>query len=88
MPDNPASDNQEILDMLLGALARFPTKSGKLTAETSLTEDLSLDSVAMMELLVEIEDHFDVGLPLNMMADVSTVQDLADRITHLIGSQT
>jgi len=41
----------------------------------------------MMELLVEVEDHYDVGLPLNMMADIRTVQDLADRITELAGGR-
>lgn len=76
--------NQEILQTLFGFLERFPTKSGRLSEKTDLSADLSLDSVAMMELLVEIEDHFDIGLPLNMMADVRTVQDLADQIKRLL----
>lgn len=82
MPSEPRND--EILETLFGFLARFPTKSGPPRAETDLSADLSLDSVSTMELLVEIEDHYDVGLPLNMMADVRTVQDLADRIAQLL----
>lgn len=74
---------EDVLATVLGFLERFPTKSGTLGPGTDLTADLSLDSVSMMELLVEVEDHYDVGLPLNMMADVRTVQDLADRITEL-----
>lgn len=84
--DSPDLDH-EILPALFGFLARFPNKSQSLTAQTSLTADLSLDSVAMMELMVEIEDHFDIGLPLNAMANVATVQDLADQIRKLLESR-
>lgn len=84
MSSDTPNREQEILSALFGFLARFPRKSGSLTAQTSLTADLSLDSVAMMELMVEIEDHFDVGLPLNAMANVTTVQDLADQIAKLL----
>lgn len=82
MPSEPR--NEDVLATLLGFLARFSTKSGPVRAETDLAADLNLDSVSMMELLVEIEDHYDVGLPLNMMADISTVQDLADRIAQIV----
>lgn len=80
--------NREILDTLLGCLDRFPTKSGTLNAQTDLSADLSLDSVSMMEVLVEVEDEYDISLPLNMMASVSTVQDLADRIGQVVDSSS
>ena len=41
----------------------------------------------MMEVLVEVEDHFDIGLPLNRMANVSTIQDLADLIRTNLGTR-
>lgn len=82
-----ASDLEtDILKNLLGFLERFPTKSGELNAQTDLAADLSLDSVSMMEILVEVEDHYDISLPLNMMANVNTVQDLVDQIKPLIES--
>ena len=86
MSSDPKAD--EVLQTLLGFLARFPVKSGTLGPETDLSADLSLDSVSLMELLVEVEDHYDVGLPLNMMADVRRVQDLADRITELVRAKS
>lgn len=78
---------QAILPVLFGFLERFPLKSGPLSAETHLVADLNLDSVSMMELLVEIEDHYDIGLPLNTMADVNTVHDLAGKIAALTEDQ-
>ena len=56
----------EIIETLYGFLGRFPKAAGNLGPDTKLADDLSLDSVNLMELLVEIEDHYDVGLPLNM----------------------
>lgn len=75
---------QEILDALFDRLSKFPVKSGALCAETSLVADINLDSVAMMELLMEVEDTFDISFPLNMMANVDTVQNLADQIKLLV----
>ncbi|MFO7758513.1 MAG: acyl carrier protein [Roseovarius sp.] len=76
----------DILQTLLGFLERFPTKSGELGAQTDLSADLSLDSVSMMEILVEVEDHYDISLPLNMVANVNTVQDLVNEIKPLVES--
>ncbi|MGX0976468.1 acyl carrier protein [Roseovarius sp. MBR-51] len=79
---------QEILDVLFERLSKFPVKSGELTAQTSLVADMSLDSVNMMELLMEVEDTFDISFPLNMMANVDTVQNLADQIKLLVGKKS
>ncbi|MBD3620223.1 MAG: acyl carrier protein [Chromatiales bacterium] len=74
---------QEILQTLFHLLERFPTKNIELNEQTNLVADMGLDSINVMELLTEIEDHFDVIVPLNVMADVSTVQDLANQVKRL-----
>lgn len=74
---------QEILQTLFQLLDRFPTKNIELNEQTNLVADMGLDSINVMELLTEIEDHFDVIVPLNVMADVSTVQDLANQVKRL-----
>ena len=75
---------QEIIETLYGFLERSPKAEGNLRPDTKLADDLSLDSVSLMELLVEIEDHYDIGLPLNTMADITTIRDLADRISQIV----
>jgi acyl carrier protein len=37
----------------------------------------------VMELMMELEDHFDISIPLNSLPDVNTVADLASEITKL-----
>lgn len=78
----------EIMQTLFQRLEKYPVKSGELSAQTSLVADMSLDSINIMELLMEVEDTYDVSFPLNMMANVNTVQDLADQIKQLVENQS
>jgi acyl carrier protein len=84
MSHEPQDIDTEIMQMLRERLARFSTRAGEVTAQTDLAADMTIDSVNMMELLMEVEDTYDVSFPLNMMASVNTVQDLADQIRKLI----
>jgi acyl carrier protein len=45
--------------------------------------DLDLDSVKVMELMMELEDHFDISIPLNALPDVNSVAELASEIAKL-----
>ena len=79
---------QEILQGLYAMLARFPTRNIELQEQTDLVADMGLDSINVMELLQEIEDRFDIIVPLNVMSDVRTVQDLAIQVQRLIGENS
>ena len=46
--------------------------------------DLALDSLQVMNLLLEIEDKFDISIPVNILPDVKTVRDLALQIENLV----
>ena len=47
------------------------------SAQTRIARDLGLDSVAVMDFVMEIEDHFDISIPLDRIAEVETVENLA-----------
>jgi acyl carrier protein len=51
--------------------------------ETDLLGDLNLDSLQVMNLLLEIEDRFDISIPVSILPDVKTVKDLALQIENL-----
>jgi acyl carrier protein len=44
--------------------------------------DLSLDSLKIMEVLVEIEDRFDISVPINIQ--IRTVRDVILQIQKLV----
>jgi acyl carrier protein len=50
---------------------------------TVISKDLSIDSLAVMDLIMELKDRFDVSIPMNTVAEIHTVDELADTILKL-----
>lgn len=59
---------------------------GNLDENADLVEELGLASVEVMELIEELEETFDIAFPLNDLADVRTIADLARHVQQLAGS--
>ena len=74
---------EEILSDVIPILKRFTKPDMEVTADNHLMHDLDLDSVKVMELMMELEDHFDISIPLNALPDVNTVAELASEIAQL-----
>lgn len=55
----------------------------EITPNTKIIGDTKMDSVAVMDFVLELEDHFDITIPLNRLADVTTVADLLDAVKTL-----
>lgn len=56
----------------------------EVTEETRLIADLSLDSLDTAELVAELEDHFDVVIPMDRLPDLKTVGDIAESLLPLV----
>lgn len=59
-------------------LEPFNPKGIELTPQTDLSADLYMDSVAAMNLVMEIEDRFEIDIPISLLPDVNCLQDLVD----------
>ncbi|HYH19639.1 MAG TPA: acyl carrier protein [Azospirillum sp.] len=53
--------------------------------ETNITKELGLDSLAVMNFVMALEDRFDVSIPMDRLAEIETVDDLATAIADLKG---
>ncbi|HYQ93149.1 MAG TPA: acyl carrier protein [Candidatus Competibacteraceae bacterium] len=73
-----------VLKEIYEVLQPFAKEGQSLSEETELVTDLGLDSVQVMELLLQIEDRFDVSIPLNIMPDVRTIKDLVVQLIAII----
>ena len=71
--DNSVSD---IRDVIYGTLRSSLSKPVELTDQSNIVNDLGLDSVAVMDFVMEIEDKLDVSVPLDRIAEVETLGDL------------
>ena len=52
----------------------------KILPETHFVEDLRADSLDIVELIMDLEEEFDLQIPDEDLPKVSTVQDIVDYI--------
>jgi len=76
----------EIVAELCNVLAPFAEGGQALTEDTRFVTDLGLNSLKILDLLMEVEDRFDVSVPLNILPEVHTVRDLAMQLENLTGA--
>jgi acyl carrier protein len=69
----------------LGQLLRevVPEDPGEIHAGMDLVEEVGLSSVEVMELISLAEDAFDIAFPLNDLASIRTLGELAERIVAI-----
>ena len=46
--------------------------------------DLEFDSIQVIELVAELEDHFNVSIPLNELPRIKTVADMTAELRRLM----
>ncbi len=81
------TDPQAITRLLIDTLAANPRVTREITAETVIVDDLALDSLAVMNFVMEIEDRLDVSVPLDRLAEIRTIGDLAGCLAELAGQR-
>ena len=76
-----------VVDELVKAVAAVIERPDPIDENTELTGELHLDSLQIMNLLLSIEDHFDISIPVNVLANVRTIGDLARHIEERTGQR-
>lgn len=74
------TEYKRILSDLYAGLASFTKGRFEVDENTELVGDLNLDSLQIMELLLFLEDSFDISIPVSILPDVKTVGDLARQV--------
>ncbi|MDZ4735038.1 MAG: acyl carrier protein [Rhodospirillaceae bacterium] len=65
-------------DRVVEILRPFRKSEAPIERGSDLADDLRLDSLAVMDLMMELEERFDITIPLNAVPEIRTVGDLAD----------
>ncbi len=55
----------------------------KIDDQTDIVEDLGMDSLAVMNFVMAIEDFYDISIPLDRIAQIRTVGDLVHSVEGL-----
>jgi acyl carrier protein len=58
------------------------------TLESDLVVDLGFDSLQVLELVAELEDRFEISIPLNDVPATRTVAQVVARVVQLVGEQS
>ena len=74
---------EEILPQLYEILQSYAKDGQSLSEDTELLSDLGLDSMKVMQLLLDTEERFDISIPLNIIPSVRTAGDFARQIEQL-----
>ncbi len=64
-------------------LAQKVPASINVTPQTLIVGGLGLDSVAILDFIMDLEDRFDISIPLDRVAEVQTVAELSHAIEAL-----
>ncbi len=76
-----------VTDFTLAEIARAARnvlgRPVSISSNTDIARDLNVDSLALMNIVMELEDTFDVSIPLDRLGQVRTAGDLAALISEL-----
>lgn len=70
---------------IIVGLQEILKRPAQLDATTNIVRDLQLDSLAVMDFIMSLEDRFEIVIPLDRVAEVETLGDLARVVDQLRG---
>ena len=76
--------NAEIFTKICALIAPLNKTGAAIQATTTFQHDLEMDSLTVMDLVADIEDEFDIILPLNLLPELETVQQVTDTVEKIM----
>ena len=73
----------EIFSEIRRLLASHQADDTPIAGDTVICDGIRVDSLTVMDMIVELEDRFDVDIPMKQVAEIRTVDQLADTILRL-----
>ena len=71
----------DIIPTICKLLEPYNLEGKKLAADTDIPAELNIDSVGVLDFIMEVEDHFDIEIPMNVVSEIRTVGDLATYVS-------
>ena len=73
--------NREIvMDYILSCLQDLVKNGVEIKPDSDLVNALGLESIKVMDLLMMLEDRFDISIPINILLDVKTPAQLMETL--------
>ncbi len=80
-------DDDLVFRRICALLEPLNHKGVKLTRDIDLVADLEIDSVSVLDVVMEVEDAYDISIPVNTISEIRTLGELVDAIHAIKKSQ-
>ena len=76
-------DNDLVFRKICALLEPLNENGVKLTRDTDLIADLEIDSVSVLDIVMDVEDNYDISIPVNTISETKTIGELVDAIHQI-----
>jgi acyl carrier protein len=80
-------DAKQVYSRIVELIGEFNKKNLPVLPTTTFATDLAFDSLTVMDLVAAMEDEWDIIIPLNLLPDLETVQQVADAVTRIVSEK-
>jgi acyl carrier protein len=74
----------DILTQIIDLIRPIAAPDRLVDENTDLVADLEFDSLKVMNLIEQVEDRFDISVPLNILPDIRTVKDFTVQLQQIL----
>lgn len=85
--DGLQEDDDLVFRRICALIEPMNDKNVKLTRSTDLMTDVEIDSVSVLDIVMDIEDAYDIAIPVNTISETRTIGELVDAIHAIKKSQ-
>ena len=80
------TDYDTLLKQTFEQVKKLVEEDIELQEESDFVADLGFDSLKVMKLLEEVEDHYDISIPLNILPDIQTIKDFVRQLEKIVNT--
>jgi acyl carrier protein len=84
----PGPTSTRIEDGVIDVLKNVSRRPIEPTLDSDLVADLGFDSLQVLELVAELEDRFDIAIPLDHAPAARTVAQVVTQVARLVDERT
>jgi len=75
---------EQVFDKICELLKPYNPQNRSITLQSGIVSDLEVDSVAVFDLVMELEDHYDISISMEQVSDIKTVGELVNCVKELL----
>ncbi|MEJ5176728.1 acyl carrier protein [Erwinia sp. MYb416] len=75
-------NHDAVMNYIIQCLQNMVASDVEIHPDSNLIDELGLESIKVMDLLMMLEDRFDIPIPINILLDVRTPEQLRDALLY------